>query len=243
MDDERLADFLLFSEKYRSKFKRIANASGREYAADDVQTEAWLLAELWGPDGAPINLRDPRDVDRLFAYLYAKLVKRKAKIIRYSTRLDHSPYGDSEDRAHPLARKLAAPEDTQPLDILLALEDAAELPPDPEPYESRAAAYICLLQHHRNNMRSVADYLLISLSYCYFRCNEAREMARTQCVLPDAMGSSGTFFPGPWRHYRMAPRLDPSWVYPPWVQAELDLWPSSVCEIDAPGKFLTRVPK
>jgi len=30
-------------------------------------------------------------------------------------------------------------------------------------------------------MQSVADQLLISLSYCYYRFNEALEMARNQC--------------------------------------------------------------
>jgi hypothetical protein len=226
MDDDKLADFLQFVQKHQKKFKQIANATNKECAPEDVQNEAWLLVEMWEPDKAPINLHNPQDIDRLFAYLYAKLVKHCEKNIRYSVRLDYYSYGDSEDEAHPLMNKLAAPENSQPLEVLLAKEAAADLPQDPKPHESRAAAYLYLLQYHNNKMKYVADYLLISLSYCYFRVNEARKMASTQCVLPHTLGkSSKVFVPGPWRPFRLSRIERPSWLRQPWVQIELDLVP------------------
>src|SRR3546814_20222952 len=106
MDDDKLADFLQFAQKYKNKLKQIGNATKQEYTFEDVQHEAWILVETWRPDGIPINLCDSRDIDRLFAYLYAKLVKHNEKNIRYSVRLDHYSYGDSEDEAHPLMRTM-----------------------------------------------------------------------------------------------------------------------------------------
>src|SRR3546814_10778572 len=75
MDDDKLADFLQFAQKYKNKLKQIGNATKQEYTFEDVQHEAWILVETWRPDGIPINLCDSRDIDRLFAYLYAKLVR------------------------------------------------------------------------------------------------------------------------------------------------------------------------
>src|SRR3546814_11478599 len=106
MDDDKLADFLQFAQKYKNKLKQIGNATKQEYTFEDVQHEAWILVETWRPDGIPINLCDSRDIDRLFASLYAKLVKHNEKNIRYSVRLDNYSYGDSEDEAHQLMRQL-----------------------------------------------------------------------------------------------------------------------------------------
>lgn len=226
MDDDKLADFLLFAQKHQKKFKQIANATGQEYAPEDAQGEAWLLVEVLESGKAPINLHNLQDIDRLFACLYVKLVKRSEKNICYSVRLDHYSYGDSDDEAHPLMNKLAAPESSQPLEVLLAAEAAADLPQEPEPHESRAAAYLYLLKYHNNKMKDVADYLLISLSYCYFRVGEARKMVSTQCALPDTIGKpSKAFLPGPWRSFRLS-RIERSfWMCQQWVQIELDLVP------------------
>lgn len=225
MDDDKLAEFLQFAKKYRHKFWQIAKATKREYVPDDVQNEAWLLAKEWELNETPINFDNSEDIDKLFAFLYTKLVNHTERKIRNGVRLDHYSYGDgSEDEVHPLMNKLAAPESTQPLEILLALEAAAELPPEPESHESRAGAYLYLLRYHNNKMKDVADHLLISLSYCYFRFNEAREMARIQYVLSDTVGKSGSaFFPGPWRPFRITRIGQPSWLCQPQGQMELDL--------------------
>lgn len=224
MDTNKLADFLKFAKQYRHKFRQISRATNYEYEPDDVQNEAWLLIEVWEPDKRPIDLHNLQDIDSLFAYLYGTLVNNVEKKIRNGVRLDHYSYGDSEDEVHPLMNKLAAPESTQPLEILLAREAATALPSEPESHESRAAAYLYLLQYHNNKMSCVADYLLISLSYCYFRFNEAQRMADTQNVLPDTLGKlSSAFFPGPWRSFRLTRIEQPARLSHPWAQMELDL--------------------
>jgi len=208
MDDDQLAEFMQFSRKYRHKFRRIAKATRNECEHDDVQNEAWILAERWAQAGTPIDFDDQKDIDKLFSFLYNKLVKHVEKKIRNAVRLDHYSYGDnSESEVHPLMNKLETSETSRPLQMLLALESATDQSREPESHESRAGAYLYLLQHHRNKMRSVADQLLISLSYCYYRFNEALEMARSQSDLPDTIGKlSPAFSPGPWRSFRLPRR-------------------------------------
>ncbi|OWT56827.1 hypothetical protein [Candidimonas nitroreducens] len=94
MDDDRLAEFMQFSRKYRHKFRRIANATRNECQHDDVQNEAWILAERWEQAGTPIDFDNPKDIDKLFSFLYSKLVKHVEKKIRNAVRLDHYSYGD-----------------------------------------------------------------------------------------------------------------------------------------------------
>lgn len=225
MNDDQLAGFLQFAKKYQHKFRQIAKATIKEYEPEDVQNEAWILIEEWRSNNVPINLDSPQDIDRLFSFLYAGLVNHRERKIRHAVRLDHNLYGDDlESEAHPLMNKLTAPKSSEPLEILLALEDAAELPAEPESHQSRAGAYLHLLQHHHNKMKSVADHLLISLSYCYYRFNEAKEMARTQLVLPDTLGKlNNAFFPGPWRPFRLIRNEQSSWLYQSWVQMQFEL--------------------
>lgn len=204
MDEKQLADFMRFAQKYRYKFRKIAEATKNEYSTDDVQSEAWILIDAWLQEDPPISLDSPEDINRLFGYLYSKLVKHTEKKIRYSTRFEHYAYGEA-DEPHPLLNQLSAPTDTQPLEMLLALEAAAEQPAQPESHVSRASAYLYLVELHKNNMKLVADHLLISLSYCYYRLREARTIAITQYDLPDTVGKlDDAFVPGPWRSFRLS---------------------------------------
>jgi hypothetical protein len=212
--------FVQFAKKYRGKFQRIAAATRRELEPDDVMSEAWMLTKEWELAGTPIRFDDSAYVDKLFSHLYPKLVTYADKKIRNGVRLDHWEYGDDpETDSHPLMNRLVAAEGDQPLEALLALEAAAEQPPEPGPHETRASAYLFLMQRYDNCMRDVARHLMISLSYCYYRLNEAREMVSRQCALPDTVGQSANgFIPGPWRSFRLIR---------PWVQMELDLMPTA----------------
>src|SRR3546814_19254207 len=64
MDDDRLAEFMQFSRKHRHKFKRIAKATRNECEHDDVQNEAWILAEHWEQAGTPIDFENQKDKDK-----------------------------------------------------------------------------------------------------------------------------------------------------------------------------------
>ena len=69
-----------------------------------------------------------------------------------------------------------------------------------------AGAYLHLLRRFDNRMAEVATHLLISLSYCYRRCAEARYLAAFQQPLPpEALTARGASvsIAGPWRRFRM----------------------------------------
>ena len=225
MNERKYADFLKFAKKYQYKFKRISNATKREHEPQDVQNEAWLLAAEWEINKTPIDFDNSQDVDKLFSFLYNKLVNHSERKIRNGIRLDHYSSNDgSENEVHPLMNKLSAPENSQPLEVLLATEANANHPPEPKTHESRAGAYLHLLRHHKNKMKSVANYLLISLSYCYYRFNEALAMARNQYVLPCSIEQYNEFFwPAPWRPFRITQNKQPLRRGGPWTQMELDL--------------------
>lgn len=94
MSDEKLVDFQKFTRKRLHKFKQISRATKHEYEPEDVQNETWLLATEWELNGTPINFDDPQYTDKLFAFLYNKLVKHSERKIRNSVRLDHGLCGD-----------------------------------------------------------------------------------------------------------------------------------------------------
>lgn len=218
MIDDGYAAFGDFAKKYRRKFQSIASATRRELEPDDVQGEAWQMTKEWELKGVPISFGDPEYIDKLFSHLYQKLVKYTDKKVRTGVRLNHWAYGDNPGMdSHPLMNRLVAAESDQPLEALLAREALSEQLLEPGPHDTRASAYLCLVRHYGNCMRGVANHLLISLSYCYYRFNEAREMETRQCALPSAAGQSvSDFIPGPWRSFRLVR---------PWVQMELDLLP------------------
>ncbi len=212
------AQFIQFSKKYYSTFERISAATRLELSPGDVENEAWLLAKEWELEGIPARFDDRSYVDKLFSHLYQKLVRYNEKNLRYAVRTDHWIYGDeSESSPHPLLNKLASDEGSQPLESLLAREEAKNQPVEPGPDETRAGAYLCLIRRYNNRMKCVANHLMISLSYCYYRFNEAIEAEGKQCAIPCTIERQGNVFtPGPWRSFRLSQ---------PWVQMELDLMP------------------
>ena len=88
--------------------------------------------------------------------------------------------------------------------------EAAEAPApedeDPDPYHSPAAGFAWLLRHFDQRMADVAAFLLISLSWCYRCCREARRAADNQWPLPDlAVGADEAHAIRPWRQFKLPP--------------------------------------
>lgn len=215
MDQDHQA-FERFLRDRRRNLQTIAKHTEQEFSLEDVQGEAWILAfELQEERGIPTHFADPSYQDQLCRFLYQKLVRYAETTVRYAVKLDHWAFGDDpEHDSHPLLNKLSAEAGSDPLECLMAREDSVERA-DPSPHQSRASAYIRLLQHCDNRMREVACHLLISLSYCYHRFNEAMAMAQCQLVLPQALPlADEAFMPQPWRPFK---------IQREWIQAELDL--------------------
>lgn len=185
MIDDRTQAWLHFVATHRKKLATIAYKTDYEYQREDVESEAWLLAEAMRHElGAGFDIADPACQDQLFARLYSRLVKFAEKNVRYGVRLDHHAHGEEEQASHPLLRKLAADGGANPLTTLLGEEAAVPEPEAPDPHHSRAASYLWLLRKFDNRMSHIADYLLISTSHCYRCCKRARLLAEQQWPLP-----------------------------------------------------------
>ncbi|MBO9354445.1 hypothetical protein GG851_10595 [Bordetella petrii] len=217
MTGDDFESFQRFVKAYRPRFKAIAGATDDEYTPDDIEGEAWLMAPKVAEKlGVDLDFDDPFFQDRLAAFLYNELVKYADKTVRSALKLDRQ--FDGEDIAvddHPAMRKLAASDFCDPLQHLIAAEEATDEPREHEPHESRAGAYVHLLRRFDNKMWEVAGHLLISPSYCYFRYNEALAMVQQQLPLPGAgLATESAKNPKSWRAFRQVRR---------WVQMELDL--------------------
>ena len=217
MAGEDFEAFQRFVKAYRPRFKDIARKTDDEYAPDDIEGEAWLMAPKVAQKlGVDLDFDDSLFQDRLVAFLYQELVKYADKTVRSALKLDKQ--FDGEDVAvddHPAMRRLAASDFCDPLQHLIAAEEATDGPREHAPHESRAGAYVHLLRRFDNRMREVAQHLLISPSYCYFRYNEALAMVQRQLPLPAAgLATVSANTPRSWRAFRVARR---------WVQMELDL--------------------
>ncbi len=208
--------FQRFVRAKRGKFELIAKSTDYEQTPEDIESEAWLMAPLVAEKlGVTLNFDDRFFQDRLVAFLYQELVKYADKTVRSALKLDRQI--DGKDVAvddHPAMRKLAATDFSDPLQYLIAAEEVTEEPREHEPHESRAGAYVHLLRRFDNKMREVAQHLLISPSYCYFRYNEALAMVQRQLPLPAAgLTTDSAKDPKSWRAFRQVRR---------WAQMELD---------------------
>jgi hypothetical protein len=193
--------FLLTQKK---ALQRIARATRGECELADVQSEAWLLAQrLPQAKGWTVDFADAGQQDRFLSYLYQELVRYTELVVRQAVRLDHSPGGDAAE-SHPLLNMLVAEEGRDPLAALLIAEAGQLQAAEPNVHHSLASAYLWLLRRLDNNVRSVAQHLLISLSHCYRRLAQARKLAQCQQVLPPTLTDpNGDFMPKPWRKERV----------------------------------------
>lgn len=194
-----------FLKQCAEALKRISRHSRGEFALEDVRSEVWVMWRTLMASGRSLDLTVAQDQETLIARLYQHLVRYTELNVRNAVRLDHAP-GDA-DEPHPLAHLLSAGEHHDPLVALIEAEQARSRDrAEPTAGESLAGAYLHLLRRFDNRMAEVAAHLLISVSYCYRRCAEARCLAAFQQPLPsealNARGDSASMT-GPWRRFRM----------------------------------------
>lgn len=226
MPGSSIEAFKRFTLAKRKRFEAIARKTGDEYTPEDIEGEAWLMAPMVAQKtDLALDFDDPLFQDRLVAFLFNELTRYTETVVRYAVKLDRQIAGeDAAADDHPAMRRLAANEFSDPLRHLIATEDTQTEPREHGPHESRAGAYIHLLRHFDNRMHEVANYLLISPSYCYFRCREARRMVEQQLSLPAAgLLTESANHPQSWRAYRTLRR---------WVQLDLNLWYSESIRVE-----------
>lgn len=195
------ASFARFLEHRGSDLRRISRHTRGESSIGDVQSEAWLLLVDMQAKGTALDLDDPQHQKLLISHLYQQLVRYTELQVRNAVRLDHAPSGEP-DAMHPLAHLLAAAPHYDPAIALIQAEEARATLPEPDAHHSQASAYVSLLRMFDNRMKDVADHLMISLSYCYYRCRFAKLLAVHQKPLPSTLADA-VFTPKPWRRFRI----------------------------------------
>ena len=205
MQDFRSQGFDSFLERHKKDLARIARASRGDSKPDDVLNEAWLLAHDMGEKrGRALDLDDAEDASLLLRYLYNHCVKFTETVVRHAHRLDHAAAGDEEREHHWLMDRLTADGGSHPLSVLEDMESQASERDDLDPYHSPAAGWIRLIQRFNQRMTAVAEFLLISPSWCYSCWRVAHHMARTQWPLPagiDAFDRDASI--RPWRKFKL----------------------------------------
>lgn len=205
----------------RRDLQRISRATRSECSLSDVINEAWVEAATLEGKGHAANFLDPAFQHLLISHLYQRLVRYTEVKIRHSVRLDQAMPSYDEDASHPLLRTLVSDEGSHPLIALEREQHEAAQTLSPALEHSQAVAYLVLLHHFGNSMRSVASYLLISKSYAYQRCARARLHVICQQQAPLAgAGVSGQALPRPWRRSRLI-RVPDQLAFP--FDAELPL--------------------
>ncbi|HVT32727.1 MAG TPA: hypothetical protein VHE32_08765 [Rhodanobacteraceae bacterium] len=167
----------------KADLARIARRTRGEYSFDDACNEAWLMATTVSVRYAiPIEFLSRDFQEKLLGHLHKHLVCFTDLNVRHAVRLDHAPKDDAaRGSAHPLARSMVADAGNDPLSHLAARDDAAATAARcADGRHSLAAAYVILLSHFGNEMRRVADHLLISRSYAYRCCAKARRLVVSQ---------------------------------------------------------------
>lgn len=175
---------MAFLAARRGKLGWIAKKTKYEYELGDLEGEAWLIAaDMVGQDPS-LDLADAGVQDRLLARLYQRTVKFCEIQVRYAERIDRAFEGDDGASEHPLMRRLQADGGAHPLSLLLEGPPVHLVRDDPDPYASKAAAYIRLIQRCGHRMPAVARFLRISVSHWYRCCKRAKQVAKQQPSLP-----------------------------------------------------------
>lgn len=204
MVDSQDPAFERFVTQRKKDLQRIARHTRGEYQLPDVINEAWLLAcDLAAHRGATIAFLSRPFQELLLSHLYQQLVRYTEQNVRLAVRLDHAPAGsDSQDASHPLMHMLVSDGGRDPLAELIERETESLWSNEPDVHHSLAGAYVGLLRHFDNRMHAVADHLLISVSYAYRRCAQARLWAAYQNPVP-MPAMEARFIPGPWRQFQL----------------------------------------
>jgi hypothetical protein len=169
-----------------------------------VEQDAWLIAcDLAETQDVAAYLASPEHQEMLLRYLYQHVVRYRERKIRHAIRLDQDRE-EGPDK-YDLLSNSSARDIPDPLAALIARESERLQDDEPSPHGSVAGAYAYLLRNYGDNMRALADYLLISVSYCYRCYARAGQLARSQhSIFCGATHDDKTVLPPRrWRNYRV----------------------------------------
>lgn len=193
--------FEAFLHKMKAAFRRIARATKHEMTAEDLQSEAWLIAhEIGEKRGREIDFADPKDQDLVVGAVYVRNVTRGDWQMRRSIRMEDDP--ESDDDSAKWSERLAADASSDPLVSLLLRESTIDTNAMLASSYSQATAYVTVFVHFKNNRQAICAYLVISDGTLAKRVAYAADSVRVQPSLFDRVERIGeSFMPLPGRQY------------------------------------------
>lgn len=181
--------FQAFVVQRRADFRRIARQTDGEHTAEDVENEAWLIAErIAVKRGSVVNFSLRTDQELVLAWLHNELVRYADKQIRYAVKLDKDWDNDDAELAeNTLARTLAAPDVADPAVYLLRRQEVPDLLALAQHSYSQAAAYGILLHRFERDAEELAAHIRISTSTLHGRLQWFMAWIRWQSSLFDGV--------------------------------------------------------
>lgn len=195
-----------FLKRNATKLGGIVRYSHGQWAKSDIQGEAYLAAiDLGDKRGRALDLDDPQDEELLLRRLRSG-ARSAGGVLRGAERPDQ--YSADEVRGPRSWETYEGNGGEHPLSLLEALASAAPEPEPVDPYHSEIAAWRWLLQHFDRRMKNIAEFLLISTSWCRQRRRRARYHAENQWQLPHQLlvGEDDAQAIQPWRKFKLPTR-------------------------------------
>ena len=191
-----------------SDLRRIANRTRGETTVEDLQTEAWLVAEEGSRNREPPpDVGDKSFHQQILGRLYNRFVKFADKRLRGAVRIDeqHSD-DDGAIRENSIAATLAAQDDSDPSKAMEARESEHEQELAVLGHFAEAVAYLRILASMKNDRCAVAAHLAIAVSTLHSRMKRAEWVVRLQPSLFDGITAIPSDFMPP-RHSGRLPAV------------------------------------
>ena len=207
--------FQAFLVQRRSELRRIARMTRGEHTPEDVENEAWVLADRIGSKrGVPINFSLRTDQELVLGWLHNEVVKYADKQVRYAVKLDKDwDREDADSTAHAMAQLLTAPEFFDPAILLLQREEV----PDPVALTkhsySQSSAYVILLSRFDWDTEELAAHLRILVRTLRERVHRSHTWTRLQNSPFDGIQTVPLDFEPTRARILAARRLEPDCVH------------------------------
>lgn len=167
-----------------ASFRSIAKAAKHEVTVEDLQQDAWVIAQEIGERrGREIDFGDFSDQDLVIRAVNVRNVKRGDWNMRKSVRIDRDR--EDDEGAVKWSEILPAREASDPLIALLLKESAFDKEVLLASSYSQATAYIMVLFHFKSNRQDICAYLVISNDTLSRRVTFAAESVKVQPSLFD----------------------------------------------------------
>ena len=168
---------------------RIAKQSRGEMTVDDLQGEAWILADKLSrdPDPQP-DLADRDFQQQILARLFNRFVRYADKRLRFAVRLDEqSEDDDGGTHENWFAATLSAPEANEPHRMLETYEEESQQDKTVLGRFAEAVAYLRVFANMANDLTAIANHLAISNATLRKRLERAEQTMEFQPSLFDGV--------------------------------------------------------